>query len=184
EGVARRGGDIKVGTGPEPVIPGGAGIAHDLRLPTVAQSSDGGGQGGQGFVTGERLQGFRDGNSGSHARALNAGGSHGHPGLLIEQGIAVDDLQDRHGTVAYRLHRLNRVLPQEQPAVAGAVVQLVKGGADEAPTAVFFDHFRNGGNQHAKQRILAGVGDALNVLLGAGHGNQVFGGHGATSTGS
>jgi hypothetical protein len=95
-----------------------------------------------------------------------------------QPGADVDgDLQHRDRPIADAGDFLDRILLKQEPAVSVAVIKFVIAFADEVAPAILGDGVGNGGDEGGQQRILAAVGDRLDVLLGAGQSDQIFRGH-------
>src|SRR5262249_39027804 len=128
--------DVEVDAGPFAVV---VGVADDLGGPTVAEGVDGVGEGGQRGVAGVGDRRVDGGDAGSVAVEGEAVDGDGDAGLLVGGDVVVDDLEDGDGAVADALHADDRVLAQEEAAVAVAGVELVVGGLDEVAATVLLD---------------------------------------------
>ncbi len=130
---------IKIGVRPLTVIT--RRVPDDLGAPTAADGANRVGKRGQCRAGRPGQASRRDRlHAGGYLDQLKAGCRHLNASLLRRLANAiVDDFDDGHRAIANAVHRLNRILAQQQPAVAVAVVKLVARRADETAPAILFN---------------------------------------------
>ncbi len=96
--------------------------------------------------------------SGSDVQQRQAGLCDRHPRLLVGRLVVVDHLHHGHRPIAHALDADERILPQHQPTIAVAVVQLVVGAHGEVAPAVFLDGVGAGTDHGVDGALVGGLG--------------------------
>jgi hypothetical protein len=86
--------------------------------------------------------------------------------------LVVDHLEHGDGPIAHGLDAEQRILPQNQAAIAGAVVQLVVSRGDEIAPAITLDGPAGGGDQRVDRGIVR-RSSARQIDVSAGVGDEV-----------